>query len=130
MMKKLNVVIADDNDEFRFLLSSFLREHMEFHIVAETSTGSEAVLQTTKHRPDIVFLDINMPELNGLEAARQIKQFVPGAKIILVTGMNDTSYRTVAEIIGVHGFVCKDELAIELPFVLNQILHESKVGIV
>jgi len=128
-MKKLNVVIADDNDEFRFLLSSFLKDNMQFHVVAETATGSEAVLQSTRHRPDIVFLDINMPELNGLEAARQIKQFVPTAKIVLVTGMNDSTYRTVAEMIGVDGFVSKDELPHELPFVLKHILHEQRASV-
>ncbi|MBI3189435.1 MAG: response regulator transcription factor [Ignavibacteriales bacterium] len=129
-MKKLKVIIADDNDEFRFLLSSFLKERMEFDVVAETSSGSEAVMLSTIHRPDVVFLDINMPELNGLEAARQIKQFVPTTKIVLITGMDDGSYRTVAEMIGVHGFVSKSALPIEFPFVLNQIVSESKESLV
>jgi DNA-binding NarL/FixJ family response regulator len=101
------VVIADDHSIWR----SGLREVLEptFEVVGEASEGSEAVDRAMEHRPDVVIMDISMPTMDGIEAARQIKQKLPqtGIVILSVTDSDDKIYEAIRS--GVDSYVVKDD---------------------
>jgi DNA-binding NarL/FixJ family response regulator len=105
----LRILVADDHTVVRRGLVATLVEHRGWHVVAEAANGREAVSLAEKHRPDLVILDITMPELNGLEAARQIRKAVPRAEILVLT-MHD-SEQLVREVLatGARGYVLKND---------------------
>jgi len=81
----IEILIADDHEVVRQGIHALLEGREGWHICAEASTGREAVAQAKEFRPDVVVLDVGMPELNGLEAARQIRAGVPDARILILT---------------------------------------------
>lgn len=81
----VQILIADDHDVVRKGIRALLEDHKGWNICGEASTGREAVERATLLNPDLVILDVAMPEMNGLEAARQIRRAVPTAKILVLT---------------------------------------------
>jgi DNA-binding NarL/FixJ family response regulator len=106
-MKKLSILIADDHDIVREGLRRLLQAEPGWAICDEASTGREAVAKAKEHRPDVVVLDFSMPELNGIEATRQIRKALPQTEVLILT-MHD-SEQLAREILsaGAHGFVLK-----------------------
>lgn len=84
----MNILIVDDEPLARMRLKQMLN-HLDFHQVIEASHGAEGVAMTAKHLPDLVFMDIEMPELDGMEAAQAIKQQHPSIPIIFSTAHDD-----------------------------------------
>ncbi len=85
----IRILVADDHDLIRGGLRRFLEQRKDWQICAEARNGREAVELAAKLRPNIVILDLTMPELNGLEAARRIKRDLPNGEILVFT-MHDT----------------------------------------
>jgi DNA-binding NarL/FixJ family response regulator len=83
--RMVRILIADDHDIVREGIRALIEEHNGWSICGEAVTGREAVLKAMLHKPDLVILDVGMPEMNGLEAARQIHRAVPTAKILVLT---------------------------------------------
>src|SRR5579862_7119168 len=79
------IIVADDHDIFRRGLKGLLLAHPGWQVVGEAKTGHEAVVLTEERKPDIVVVDISMPELNGLEAARKIHSALPKIGILILT---------------------------------------------
>jgi len=79
------VLVADDSRVVRDVIRTFLQERSDLTICGEAATGREAVEKTLALNPDLVVLDLSMPELNGAEAASVIKELSPGVRIILFT---------------------------------------------
>jgi len=107
------VVIADDFTEFRRFIRSMLQTR-GFHIVAEASDGLEAVAKATELQPDLVLLDIHMPNLNGLKAAAQIRSTAPKSRIIFVSQYTDPDIVQSAMREGAAGYICKSTIGSEL----------------
>jgi DNA-binding NarL/FixJ family response regulator len=84
-MKTVRILLADDHKVVRQGTRALLSTIPEWEIVGETNNGRDAVALTAELKPDIVILDITMPELNGLDAARQIKRTSPGTEILIFT---------------------------------------------
>lgn len=89
----LRILIADDHQMVRQGLRQLLDEHKDWQVCAEASTGREAVALTLKLCPQVVVLDLAMPELNGLEATRQIKKALPNTEVLIFT-MHETEELT------------------------------------
>ena len=119
------VIIADDNEEFRKALGDMITEYSGFEIIAQAKNGREALSLTEILHPDLVFLDISMPEMNGLEAARAIKEHSPLTRIIFVTIHEERTYRAVAEFLPADGFVSKASLKLDLKNVLRTIKQNT-----
>jgi two-component system response regulator DegU len=104
----INVLIADDHPLIREGLSKILSLNDDIKIIGEARDGREAVKMTMKTHPDVVLMDINMPHMNGIEAARVIKSELPQTGIIALTIHDDQEY--IDEMIesGVSGFLLKD----------------------
>jgi DNA-binding NarL/FixJ family response regulator len=108
-MKALRILIADDHDLMRRGLKSLLESHPGWSICAEAHTGREAVSKTEELRPDIVILDITMPELNGVEAARRILKASPNTEILVLSvHYSDQLIRDILDA-GVRGYIVKSD---------------------
>jgi len=84
-MKILRIVIADDHDLIRRGVRTLLESRADWEICGEAHTGREAVEQAGKLRPDVVVLDISMPDLNGIDAAKRIRKEAPEAEILILS---------------------------------------------
>lgn len=116
----IRVVLADDHALVRQGLKSLL-EREGFQIVAEASDGQEALRYVQMLNPDIAVLDITMPILNGLDAARQMSLSAPKAKAILLTQHDEEQYVSEALDAGVKGYVLKSQVANDLVQAMRQV---------
>lgn len=113
-MSVLRILIADDHEVARKGIRSLLESHAEWEICAEARDGREAVEYASRLKPDIFLLDIGMPNLNGLDAARQILAMTPEARILILT-VHD-SEQMVREVlaVGARGFLLKSDAGRDL----------------
>src|SRR5258707_13680884 len=114
-MDPLKILLADDNEEFRASLADYLNQQTGVAVVGQVGDGMGAIYSTHTLRPDLILMDITMPGMSGLEAARQIKVFAPSTKIVFVTIHEDKTYQALAEVLGVDGSVCKSSVNKDLP---------------
>ena len=103
----MRILLADDHALFRGGLASLLKA-WGMEVVAEASDGLEAVQKARLLRPDLVLMDINMPQCNGLEATRQIKAEVPETKVVILTVSDDSDDLFEAMKSGAQGYMLKD----------------------
>jgi DNA-binding NarL/FixJ family response regulator len=110
----LRIVIADDHEVARRGIRSLLEGHPGWEVCGEAKDGREAVELATKTKPDLVLLDIGMPNLNGLEAARQILATTPNVAILILT-MHDSD-NVIREVLraGARGFLLKSDAGRDL----------------
>ncbi len=114
------IVLADDHVLVREGLKSLLeREH--FQVMAEASDGQEAVKLIEMHHPEIAIMDISMPTLNGIDAARALTRSAPKTKVILLTQHEEEQYIHEALEAGVKGYVLKNQLANDLIQAIRQV---------
>jgi two-component system response regulator NreC len=114
------IVLADDHVLVREGLRSLLeREH--FQVMAEASDGQEAVKLIETHHPDIAIMDISMPTLNGIDAARALTRSAPKTKVILLTQHEEEQYIHEALEAGVKGYVLKNQVANDLIQAIRQV---------
>jgi two-component system, NarL family, response regulator NreC len=114
------IVLADDHVLVREGLKSLLeREH--FQVMAEASDGQDAVKLIETHHPDIAILDISMPTLNGIDAARSLTRSAPKTKVILLTQHEEEQYIHEALEAGVKGYVLKNQVASDLIQAIRQV---------
>jgi DNA-binding NarL/FixJ family response regulator len=108
-MRNLRILIADDHDLMRRGLKALLESHPGWTVCAEAHTGREAVSKAEELKPDIVILDITMPELNGVEAARRILKGSPNTEILVLSvHYSDQLIRDILDA-GVRGYIVKSD---------------------
>lgn len=124
-MKPVRILIADDHEVVRQGVRAVLEGQAAWVVCGEASTGREAVAKAVDLQPDIVVLDISMSELNGLEATRQIRRFVP-AKILILT-MHE-SEQVVTEVLaaGADGYVLKADAGRKLVEAVRALLGDQE----
>jgi YesN/AraC family two-component response regulator len=105
--KKMRVLIADDVQETRRNTRLMLATIDDVEVVAIASNGLQAVQLSKEHRPDIVFLDINMPEMDGLTAYKEIQKILPGTGCVIISAEKDTNTLRTAMSIGVQEYLIK-----------------------
>lgn len=110
----VRILLADDFAPWRSQVRSFLQSEAKWKIVFEACDGLEAVQKTVELHPDIVLLDISMPRLNGIDAARRICQLLPDSKIIILTQNADEDAMTAALEAGALAYVLKVEMTTDL----------------
>jgi DNA-binding NarL/FixJ family response regulator len=122
-MSGLRILIADDHEVARQGIRALLESHPGWEVCAEAKDGREAVELATDSKPDIVLLDIGMPNLNGLDAARQILAMSPTIRILILT-MHDAE-QVVREVLaaGARGFVLKSDAARDLVAAVDALQH-------
>lgn len=115
----ISVLIADDHAVVRAGVRSML-EGTDCSIVGEATTGNQAIEQTVKHHPDVVLLDVRMPETDGLEALERIIDRSPRTKVVMLTGHDNPTYVARAVALGAAGYILKDAPREELLGVINR----------
>jgi DNA-binding NarL/FixJ family response regulator len=107
MMTLISVLVVDDHTLFRDGLSAILTTVPDIEVVGEAGTGREAVAQVKALAPDVVLMDINMPDLNGIEATQQILAAKPDTGIIMLTMLEDNDSLFAAMCAGARGYILK-----------------------
>ena len=109
-MARIRVLIADDHRDFRKVVHDFLDRLPNVSVVGEAKDGNEAVDQVERLTPDVVVMDIQMPNKNGLEATRIIKSRWPATRILIATANDNPEYRNQAKEAHADGFILKSDL--------------------
>jgi DNA-binding NarL/FixJ family response regulator len=117
--------MADDYEGWRRQARSLLQARPQWQVVAEASDGPEAIQKAEELKPDLILLDIGLPKLNGIEAARQIRQLSPSSKIILLSLYNDHDIVRAALAIGALGYVHKKDARSELLLAVDAVLRSE-----
>ena len=110
----VRVLLVENFEPFRRFIRSMLQKRPEFQVICEVSDGLEAVQKAHELKPDLILLDIGLPNLDGLEAANRIRQVAPGAKIIFLTQNSDKDVVRAALSTGAQGYILKTDVGSEL----------------
>lgn len=113
-MGKIRILIADDHGIVRKGLRLQLEQHGDFQVIGEASDGREAVRITEELAPDVVIMDIAMPNLNGIDAAAQMVKRNPQMKVVMLSMHSDETYLTRALTAGVKGYLLKESADVDL----------------
>jgi len=113
-MSRLRILLADDHTLMRQGLRKIIEEHDDWEVVGEAGTGRDAVQQALEIRPDIVVLDIAMPQLNGIEATRQISRRAPDIRVLILSMYSDEAYILQVLKAGARGYLLKDSADVDL----------------
>jgi DNA-binding NarL/FixJ family response regulator len=109
MTKTVRILIVDDHDLMRRGIKALLQSHAGWEVVGEAHTGREAVTKAEELKPDVVILDISMPDLNGIEAARRIRKSSPNTEVLILSvHYSDQLIRDILEA-GVRGYIVKSD---------------------
>jgi DNA-binding NarL/FixJ family response regulator len=119
-VKKIKIVIADDHTIFRQGLRMLLAQEDDMEVVGEAADGIEALELAKKCNPDIILLDIAMPNMDGVKVAGKIKKSLPQTKIIVLTSYSDDQFLFEFLKLGVSGFVLKDSASQELIYSIRK----------
>src|SRR5580765_4251267 len=122
----IGVLVAEDYEPFRRFLSSTLQSRRELRVIGEVADGLEAIRKARQFQPELVLLDIGLPTLNGIEAARQIRAVSPNSKILFVSQESSADIVHAALQSGAQGYVCKIDAGSELVTALEAILLGQK----
>jgi two-component system, NarL family, response regulator NreC len=123
MNKKIRIVVADDHGIVRRGISLQLTQVEHFQLVGEASDGREAVSAAETLKPDVVIMDITMPNLNGIDAAAQILKRAPSVGVILLSMHSDESYLARALAVGAKGYLLKDTADTEIVRAVETIMQ-------
>ena len=121
MADPIKVLIADDHETLREGLSILLEFETDMEVVGMACDGQEAVDLAKQLQPDVVVMDISMPNLNGLEATRQIRAALPDTNILIVSAEGDDTGVEQALGCGALGFICKHTSLMNVPHALREI---------
>jgi len=116
------VLVVEDSESFRRFVCTELWKRPDLQIVAEASDGLEAVQKAVELKPDLILMDISLPKLNGIEAARHIRKLAPESKIIFVSLESSADVVEEALSLGAWGYVVKARAAGELLTAVEAVL--------
>jgi DNA-binding NarL/FixJ family response regulator len=123
-MKRITVLLAEDHTIVRQGLQALLEAEGDIEVVGEAQTGRQAVQLTKRLRPDVLVMDIAMPLLNGLEAARQILKAVPATRVLMLSAHGDDEYIRQVAMLGTAGYLIKQTSA----DILSKAIREVQKG--
>jgi DNA-binding NarL/FixJ family response regulator len=124
-MKKITILLADDHALMREGCRMMLEFENDFEVVGEAQDGRQAVELAKKLHPDVALMDIAMPLLNGLEAARQIHKAVPATKVLMLSAHSDDAYVKMATESGAAAFILKQNPARDVCRAIREV-HRGK----
>ena len=125
-LASVRILIVDDHGPWRLAISSFLQQQKDLEVICEASDGLEAVEKSAALQPDVVLLDISLPNLNGFEAARQIRKVSPGSRILFLTSHDSPDLVQEALRIGALGFVIKSDAASDLLPAVSAVMRDQR----
>lgn len=135
-MRKVRILVAEDVELWREYISSTLLKEPSFEIICVVVDGLQAILMAEQHQPTIALLDIGLPRLCGIDAARSIQALAPNTRIVFVSGQQDTEIIRTALELG-SGYVLKSDVAKDLVRAIHSVAegetfisrHLTRLGI-
>jgi len=124
-VQKINIFIADDNTDFRDRVRAIIEKEKDFCIVGDVSDANHIIKEVKDSKADIVLLDVSMPGMNGLEAARALTDKISGLKIIMVSVYDIEEYKEAALASGAFGYLVKKDIVNKL----IPIIREAVTGL-
>jgi DNA-binding NarL/FixJ family response regulator len=121
----VRILIADDHEIFRRGLRSLLESHSHWQVCGEAANGREAIDRVRELRPDVVVLDVTMPEVNGLEAAKEIRRQMPESKVVILSQHEPALMKQSALAAGAGAYVTKSEVSRELMIAIESITSSN-----
>ena len=118
----IRILVADDFVPWSRFISSIIVKHTDWHIVGEAADGFEAVQKAGELKPDLILLDVGLPQLNGIQVAQQVSKLVPESKILFVSAIHDPEIVREAMRTGVGGYVVKSDAERELVRAIEAVL--------
>ena len=125
-LASVRILIVDDYGPWRRAVSSILQQQKDLEVICEAANGLEAVEKSATLHPDVVLLDIGLPNLNGFEAARQIRKVSPGSRILFLTSHYSPDLVQEALRIGALGFVTKSDAATDLLPAVSAVMRDQR----
>lgn len=125
-MNNIKVLLVDDYERFRRSLASFLRTQRGVQVVGEAANGDEAIAETERLQPDLVLMDLEMPERGGFEAMREIKLRAPQTRVVILSPHGSEIYRRMAWHNAADGFIDKSSMKRDLLAIL--LSEQERVG--
>lgn len=125
--RKITLILADDHEIVRVGLKRFLSFDSNIDIIAEASNGEDAITFVTELEPDIVLLDINMPKVDGIKAAFELRKLFPNLKIIMLSAHEDSFHLEKALRAGANGYLSKEIEVRELLPALQAVMRGERV---
>jgi CheY-like chemotaxis protein len=125
-MPPFRILVAEDFEPFRRFTCSTLEKRCDLQIVCEVSNGLEAVQKAGELKPDLILMDIGLPVLNGIEAARRILKVCPQSKIIFLTQESSADVVQEALNVGARGYVLKTKAGSDLLAAVDAVIMEKK----
>jgi DNA-binding NarL/FixJ family response regulator len=119
----IRILVVEDFEPFRAFVTSSLEQHPEFEIIGELSDGLEAVGRAAELNPDLVLLDVGLPSLNGIAAARRIREHSPQSKILFISGDQASDIVEQALSTGAAGYLVKSDAGRELLVAVAAVLQ-------
>ncbi len=123
---RIRVLVVDDHEPFRRFVITTLSAKPELQIISEASDGLEAVQKAVELQPGLIVLDIGLPSLNGLEAARRIREFSPGSKILFLSQESSAEVVQEALCLGALGYVIKAHAGSQLLAAVDAVLRNEQ----
>jgi two-component system response regulator DesR len=127
IMEKIKVLLAEDQGMMRGALALLLGLEPDIEVVAEVGDGDSVVSTAVRERPDVALLDIEMPGIDGLTAATELRRRLPGCKILILTTFGRPGYLRRAMEAGASGFLVKDGPVEELAAAIRRVLAGERV---
>jgi pilus assembly protein CpaE len=121
-----NVLIVDDQEETRKNVARLLQFENDINVVGTARTGADAIKQTIALDPDVVLMDINMPDMDGIEATERIQEQAPVSQIVILSVQGDTNYMRRAMLAGARDFLTKPPKSDELVSVIRRAGEKAK----
>jgi len=118
--KNIKILLCDDNDHFRQLLLQFIKTIPGVEVVGEATDGVDVIEKTQSLDPDLVLMDLSMPNQSGFDASKTIKERWPKKFVIMLTLYDDNIYRELADEFQADGFIAKSSIKTQLPEMLSQ----------
>jgi DNA-binding NarL/FixJ family response regulator len=122
---KIKILLCDDNDNFRQLLMQYIHSLPGVEIVGEAVDGVDVIEKTESLDPDLVLMDLSMPNQSGLDATKTIKERWPAKSVIILTLYEDTVYKELADEFHADGFIAKTSIKTQLPAVIAELLRSA-----
>jgi DNA-binding NarL/FixJ family response regulator len=124
--RSIRVLVVEDFEPWRRFISSTLQKQPELEISGQISDGLEAVRQAQELQPDLILLDIGLPTINGIEAARRIREVSPASKILFVSETRSPEIAEEALNTGAGGYVLKSDAASDLLPAIKAVLQRKR----
>ncbi len=128
-MTVIRTLIVDDNPEFLEAAKRFLSADKQLKIIGIALSGQEAITQTDQLSPDLVLMDLAMPDMNGLEATAHIKRRPDSPHVVILTLHDTPEYREASNEVGADGFVTKSDFGVQLLPLIHLLFDEVKSAV-